>query len=121
MTNSRLTDPEVLELNYPVRLESFGIRRGSGGAGHHAGGDGVERRLRFLAPMRANLLASRRRVAPFGMAGGEPGKTGRQWLEQADGTIEALPGNAEFTLASGALFVLQTPGGGGFGEPTRRS
>lgn len=117
MTNSRLTDPEVLELNYPVRLESFGIRRGSGGAGHYAGGDGVERRLRFLAPMRANLLASRRRVEPFGMAGGEPGKTGRQWLEQADGTIEALPGNAEFTLASGALFVLQTPGGGGFGEP----
>jgi len=117
MTNSRLTDPEVLELSYPVRLESFGIRRGSGGAGHYAGGDGVERRLRFLAPMRANLLASRRRVAPFGIAGGEPGKTGRQWLEQADGTVEALPGNAEFTLASGALFVLQTPGGGGFGEP----
>jgi 5-oxoprolinase (ATP-hydrolysing) len=85
MTNSRLTDPEVMELNFPVRLESFGIRRGSGGAGQFPGGDGVERRIRFLAPMQANLLALRRQVAPFGMAGGEAGKTGRQWIERADG------------------------------------
>jgi 5-oxoprolinase (ATP-hydrolysing) len=116
MTNSRLTDPEVMELNYPVRLERLGIRRGSGGAGRFSGGDGVERRLRFLAPMQANLLALRRVVAPFGVAGGEPGKTGRQWVARADGRIDALPGIAEFRLECGDVFVLETPGGGGFGE-----
>ncbi len=115
MTNSRLTDPEVMELNFPVRVERFGIRRGSGGAGRFAGGDGVERRIRFLAPMQANLLAVRREVAPFGMAGGEAGKTGRQWIERAEGQVTALPGIAEFRLECGDVFVLETPGGGGFG------
>jgi 5-oxoprolinase (ATP-hydrolysing) len=115
MTNSHLTDPEVIELNFPVRLERFGIRRGSGGAGRFAGGDGVERRIRFLAPMQANLLALRRQIAPFGVAGGEAGKTGRQWIEHADGQIEALAGIAEFRLETGDVFVLETPGGGGFG------
>ncbi len=115
MTNSRLTDPEVLELNFPVRVERFGIRRGSGGKGQFCGGDGVERRMRFLAPMQANLLALRRVVAPFGLAGGEAGQTGRQWIERADGRIETLPGIAEFRLESGDVFVLETPGGGGFG------
>ena len=115
MTNSRLTDPEVMELNYPVRLESFCIRRGSGGAGQFAGGDGVQRRIRFLAPMQANLLALRRKIAPFGAAGGEAGKTGRQWIERADGRLEPLPGIAEFNLETGDVLVLETPGGGGFG------
>ncbi len=117
MTNSRLTDPEVMELNFPVRLERFGIRQDSGGAGKFPGGNGVERRIRFLAPMQANLLALRRQIAPFGMAGGANGKTGRQWIERAAGEVEQLPGIAEFQLEVGDVFVLLTPGGGGFGEP----
>jgi 5-oxoprolinase (ATP-hydrolysing) len=116
MTNSRLTDTEVMELNFPVRVESFGLRRGSGGDGAHVGGDGVERRIRFLAPMQANLLALRRIVAPFGSAGGAPGACGEQWIEHADGSRQALPGIAEFSLAAGDVFVLRTPGGGGFGK-----
>ncbi|HRH80064.1 MAG TPA: hydantoinase B/oxoprolinase family protein [Thiobacillaceae bacterium] len=116
MTNSRLTDPEVLELNLPVRVEAFRVRRGSGGAGRWPGGGGAERRLRFLAPMQANLLALRRRVAPFGLAGGAAGQPGRQWIEAADGTIRPLEGIARFSLAAGDVLVLQTPGGGGFGK-----
>ncbi len=116
MTNARLTDPEVLELNYPVRVEAFCIRRGSGGAGAYRGGDGVVRRIRFLAPMQANLLALRREVAPFGLAGGGPGLPGRQWIERADGTCLPLPGIAEFSLGEGDVFVLETPGGGGYGS-----
>ena len=115
MTNSRLTDPEVLELNFPVRVERFAIRHGSGGTGGQAGGDGVVRRLRFLAPMQANLLALRRKVSSFGLLGGGPGKSGRQWIEHPDGTREDLPGIAEFSLEPGALLHLETPGGGGFG------
>jgi len=115
MTNSRLTDPEVLELNFPVRVERFAIRRGSGGEGHWRGGDGVVRRLRFLAPMQANLLALRRRVAPFGLAGGGAGLPGRQWIERRDGRVESLPGIAEFHLHAGDLLHLETPGGGGYG------
>ncbi len=117
MTNSRLTDPEILELHYPVRVESFVIRRGSGGAGRHRGGDGIERRLRFLAPMRANLLALRRETGAFGLAGGHPGALGEQWVERADGRVEILPGIAEFELQAGDLFMLRTPGGGGHGSP----
>jgi 5-oxoprolinase (ATP-hydrolysing) len=117
MTNSRLTDPEIMEINYPVRLERFGIRRGSGGKGRFSGGDGVERRIRFLAPMQANLLALRRQVAPFGVAGGEAGMTGKQRIERADGQVQVLPGIAEFRLECGDVFVLETPGGGGFGPP----
>jgi 5-oxoprolinase (ATP-hydrolysing) len=115
MTNSRLTDAEVMEFNYPVRVERFEICRGSGGAGRFIGGDGVRRRIRFLAPMQANLLALRRDIAPFGAAGGEAGKIGRQWIERADGRIEAMPGIAEFRLEAGDIFILETPGGGGFG------
>jgi 5-oxoprolinase (ATP-hydrolysing) len=117
MTNSRLTDPEVMELNFPVLLERFALRHGSGGAGQYPGGDGVERRIRFLAPMRANLLALRRQVGGFGLNGGAAGAVGRQWITRADGTHEELAGIGKFDLAPGDVFVLETPGGGGYGAP----
>jgi 5-oxoprolinase (ATP-hydrolysing) len=115
MTNTRMTDPEVFELRYPVRLESFAIRRGSGGAGRHRGGDGALRRIRFLAPMTAVIVASRRVVAPFGLEGGAPGAAGAQWVERADGSRETLPGTAQADLLPGDVFVIATPGGGGYG------
>ena len=115
MTNSRLTDPEVLEWRYPVRLEKFQIRHGSGGAGLHKGGDGVERRVRFLKPMTAVLLANRRRVAPFGIAGGESGSVGRNWVERVDGRTEEFGATHEVEMGAGDVFVIQTPGGGGYG------
>jgi len=116
MTNSRLTDPEVLEWRFPVRLESFSIRRGSGGRGLHRGGDGVDRRLRFLEPMGASILAGRRQVPPYGLAGGEPGQTGRNWVEHADGHRTELTERGQVAMAAGDLFVIQTPGGGGYGS-----
>jgi 5-oxoprolinase (ATP-hydrolysing) len=115
MTNSRLTDPEVLEWRYPVLLESHRINRGSGGAGRYRGGDGTIRRVRFLAPMSAALLSNHRTVAPFGLVGGAPGSPGRQWVERADGSVEALAGCARTEVGSGDVFVIQTPAGGGFG------
>ncbi|MBK5931390.1 hydantoinase B/oxoprolinase family protein [Halochromatium salexigens] len=118
MTNSRLTDPEVLEWRFPVRLESFAIRGGSGGHGRHRGGDGVERRIRFLEPMDVGILANRRRVPPFGLAGGEPGACGRHWIERVDGSIEPLESADTRSVAPNDVFVLQTPGGGGFGPAT---
>ena len=117
MTNSRLTDPEVLEWRYPVVLESHRINRGSGGSGRHKGGDGTIRRVRFLEPMSAALLSNHRKVAPFGLKGGAPGALGRQWLERADGTTLELPGCAKAEVAEGDVFVIQTPAGGGFGTP----
>jgi 5-oxoprolinase (ATP-hydrolysing) len=119
MTNSRLTDPEVLEWRYPVLLESHRINRGSGGAGRHRGGDGTIRRVRFLAPMAAALLSNHRVVAPFGLTGGAPGACGRQWVERADGRREELAGCAKTEVAPGDVFVIQTPAGGGFGAPER--
>ena len=116
MTNSRLTDPEVLEWRYPVLLESFSIRRGSGGHGHYRGGDGVERRIRFLKPMTAVLLANRRRVAPFGLAGGSDADVGMNWIERADGTREEFGATHSAAMNVGDVFVIQTPGGGGFGK-----
>ena len=115
MTNSRLTDPEVLETRLPVRLERFSIRRGSGGKGAHHGGDGVIRDVRFLEPMRANMLANRRRVAPKGLAGGGDALPGRNWVEHVDGTIEELTATDAAELQAGDRFVIETPGGGGFG------
>ena len=115
MTNTRMTDPEVLELRYPVRQEDFAIRRGSGGAGHWYGGDGSRRRLRFLEKMTVVVVASRRNVAPFGLAGGTDGLPGRQWVERADGRIETLTGTDSAELAPGDAFVIETPGGGGYG------
>jgi N-methylhydantoinase B/oxoprolinase/acetone carboxylase alpha subunit len=115
MTNARMTDPEVLELNFPVRVEAFAIRARSGGKGQHRGGDGVVRRLRFLAPMQANLIALRRQVAPFGLVGGGNGQTGRQWIERANGELETLDGITLFCLEAGDVFIMETPGGGGTG------
>jgi 5-oxoprolinase (ATP-hydrolysing) len=115
MTNTRMTDPEVLELRHPVRVERFAVRAGSGGVGKHRGGDGAVRRLRFLAPMHAVVVASRRRYAPFGLAGGAPGAVGRQWIERAGGGIELLGGTAGADMAAGDVLVVETPGGGGFG------
>jgi 5-oxoprolinase (ATP-hydrolysing) len=116
MTNSRLTDPEVLEWRYPVLVESFAIRAGSGGAGRHPGGNGAVRRIRFLAPMTAAILSNHRRVAPFGLEGGAPGACGANRVERADGTTEELGPTAEIEMRAGEVFVIETPGGGGYGE-----
>jgi len=115
MTNSRLTDPEVLEARFPVRVESFSIRRGSGGQGRWRGGDGVVRRLRFLEPMTAAILSNRRRVAPFGLAGGGDGARGRNTVERADGRVEPLGPTATTGMEPGDLLSIETPGGGGYG------
>jgi 5-oxoprolinase (ATP-hydrolysing) len=115
MTNSRLTDPEVLEWRFPVLLETFSIRPNSGGAGTYPGGNGVIRRLRFREPMTAAILSSHRLVAPFGLQGGSPGLTGRNWVERADGRVENLGGKAEVAMQAGDVLVIETPGGGGFG------
>jgi 5-oxoprolinase (ATP-hydrolysing) len=118
MTNSRLTDPEVLEWRYPVRVDSYEIRAGSGGAGRWPGGAGGRRALRFLEPMTVNTLAGHRRVPPYGMAGGEPGRLGRHWVEHPDGTTTEMAGCDSATLAAGDVFVIETPGGGGYGPPS---
>jgi len=115
MTNSRLTDPEVLEFRFPVRLESYEIRKGSGGAGRYPGGDGGVRRIRFLEDMTAAILSNNRRYAPFGLAGGQPGAMGRNTVERADGTIEELGPQDSAQLRPGDVFVVETPGGGGYG------
>ncbi|MCP1471850.1 5-oxoprolinase (ATP-hydrolyzing) [Sphingobium sp. OAS761] len=115
MTNSRLTDPEILESRFPVLLEEFAIRAGSGGAGRHRGGNGAVRRLRFLEPMTAGILSNRRIVPPFGLDGGTPGDVGRNRVERADGGIELLGPTAAVDLAAGDAFVIETPGGGGYG------
>jgi 5-oxoprolinase (ATP-hydrolysing) len=115
MTNTRMTDPEVLETRFPVRVEEFSIRRGSGGDGAFRGGDGITRRLRFLEPMTATVLSSHRRTAPAGAAGGQPGLTGRNLVERANGTMLQLAGNDRVEMAIGDVFVMNTPGGGGYG------
>ena len=115
MTNTRMTDPEVLELRYPVRQDFFGIRKGSGGAGQWHGGDGSIRRIRFLEPMTAVIVSSRREVAPFGLDGGADGAPGLQWVERADGSRQTLTGTDRAELAPGDVFVIETPGGGGYG------
>jgi 5-oxoprolinase (ATP-hydrolysing) len=117
MTNSRLTDPEILETRFRVLLERFAIRHGSGGKGAHRGGDGAIRVIRARAPLAAGILANRRRVPPFGMAGGDPGAVGRNHVERADGGIELLPATAAVELEAGDRFVIETPGGGGYGKP----
>ncbi len=118
MTNSRLTDPEVLEHRFPVVLERFAIRTGSGGAGAHHGGDGVIRAIRFTAPMTAAILANRRRVPPFGLQGGDPGAPGSARVERADGGVEILASAEAVQMAPGDAFIIETPGGGGYGRRT---
>jgi 5-oxoprolinase (ATP-hydrolysing) len=117
MTNSRLTDPEVLEWRFPVRLESYAIRRGSGGAGRWRGGNGGTRRIRFLEAMTASMLSGHRRIPPHGMAGGSPGECGRNWLERAGGGRIELGAADKAEIGPGDVFVIQTPGGGGYGAP----
>jgi len=115
MTNSRLTDPEILEWRFPVLLESFAIRQNSGGKGQYRGGDGVVRRIRFREPMTASILSEHRRVPPYGMAGGQAGQTGKNWVQRVDGTREELTGTATVEMQAGDVFVIETPGGGGYG------
>ncbi len=117
MTNTRMTDPEILEKRFPVRLETFSVRDGSGGAGQWSGGNGVLRRVRFLEPVTVTTLTSHRDIPPFGGAGGHPGAVGVNTAEKADGTRISMPGNGEIALEAGDLFEMLTPGGGGWGAP----
>ena len=116
MTNTRLTDPEVLERRYPVRLLEFSIRRGSGGRGRQRGGDGVVRRIEFLSELEVSLLAQRRGpYPPYGLAGGHPGGLGRNTLLRADGRMIELDAKAQITVEPGDILTISTPGGGGWG------
>jgi 5-oxoprolinase (ATP-hydrolysing) len=117
MTNTRITDPEVLESRTPVIVRRFALRRGSGGRGRFAGGDGLVRELEFTAPVTASILSERRVRAPFGLAGGEAGAPGRNLWLRADGGVETLPGRATVALAPGDRLRIETPGGGGYGKP----
>jgi 5-oxoprolinase (ATP-hydrolysing) len=118
MTNSRLTDPEILEWRYPVRLESYEINPDSGGHGQWHGGNGSIRKIRFLQPMTASILSNNRIIPPFGMAGGEPGKCGRNYVIRSDGRQEELGFVSSTDMQPGDMFVIETPGGGGFGSPS---
>ncbi|WP_405662333.1 hydantoinase B/oxoprolinase family protein [Streptomyces sp. NBC_00079] len=118
MTNSRLTDPEVLEWRLPVRVDEFAVRYGSGGAGRWHGGDGAVRRIRFHEPMTVSTLSQHRRVPPYGMAGGEPGALGANRVEHADGTVTALGGSDSAEVGPDDVLVIETPGGGGYGLPS---
>jgi len=120
MTNSRLTDPEVLELRYPVVLEDFRIRPGSGGKGRWNAGDGTRRTIRFLEAMDLSILSGHRKVRPFGLAGGEPGQLGENWVRRADGRLERLEGCAHTQVGPGDAVIIVTPTGGGYGDPAER-
>jgi 5-oxoprolinase (ATP-hydrolysing) len=120
MTNSRLTDPEVLESRFPVLLREFSLRAGSGGSGEFRGGDGLVREVEFREPMTAGILANHRRVAPFGLAGGGPGRVGVNRVLRRDGTSETLRATAELAVNAGDRVRIETPGGGGFGKPVAR-
>ncbi|PLX46052.1 MAG: 5-oxoprolinase [Deltaproteobacteria bacterium] len=119
MTNSRITDPEVMEWRYPVILEEFSIRRGTGGAGNHKGGDGVKRVIKMLQKMKVSILSGRRETVPFGILGGLPGAPGKNTLLKADGNTVALPARTQVDLSAGDRIIIETPGGGGFGEPPK--
>jgi len=118
MTNTRITDAEVLEARHPVRLLRFALRRGSGGAGRWRGGDGLERHYEFCAPVTVSLLTERRTIAPWGLAGGEAGARGRNCVERSAGRVEEVAGKATISMATGDRLRVETPGGGGFG-PTK--
>jgi 5-oxoprolinase (ATP-hydrolysing) len=117
MTNTRITDPELLELRYPVRLDRFALRKNSGGRGRHPGGDGLIREFTFLAPLELSLLSQRRQSGPYGLLGGHPGKPGSQQLVKNNGQVVALDGISACTVTPGERLILQTPGGGGYGRP----
>jgi len=119
MTNSRMTDPEVLEFRFPVRLESYEIRQGSGGDGQWRGGDGGVRRVRFLEPMTASILSNGRQVPAFGMAGGKAGALGINRVLRVGGAVEELGHIGQTEMACGDVFEIHTPGGGGFGVPDK--
>ena len=121
MTNSRLTDPEVLEQTFPVMLESFSIRMGSGGRGRWHGGNGTVRKIRFLEPVEASILSNHRRIAPFGLEGGQPGQTGRNIVEYESNEREELGATATVKLGKGACLIIETPGGGGYGKSAGRT
>jgi 5-oxoprolinase (ATP-hydrolysing) len=116
MTNTAITDVEVIERRYPVRIREFSIRRGSGGKGAWHGGDGVVRECEFLQPVTVSLLTQHRTTQPYGMNGGETGTSGRQTLIRMDGTAEELASSATFLAAAGERIRIETPGGGGFGQ-----
>ena len=116
MTNSRMTDPEILESRFPVLVESFSIRKGSGGKGRHKGGDGVIRRIRFNEKMHGAILSNHRRIPPFGLQGGENAKTGRNWVAHKDGTVTELGATASIQFEIGDVVIIETPGGGGYGK-----
>jgi len=120
MTNSRLTDPEVLESRFPVLLREFSLRDGSGGDGEFRGGDGLVREVEFREAMTAAILSNHRRIAPFGMAGGEPGRCGVNRLARRDGSSETLQATAEIAVDAGDRLRIETPGGGGYGRATVR-
>ncbi len=115
MTNSRLTDPEVLELRFPVQLESYAISPNSGGAGRWRGGNGAVRRIKFLQTMTASILSNNRIYPPCGMAGGQAGALGRNWVQRKDGSVEVIAHVGSATMQPGDVFVIETPGGGGYG------
>jgi 5-oxoprolinase (ATP-hydrolysing) len=120
MTNTRLTDPEILERSFPVRLLEFSIRRCSGGAGHHRGGDGVIRRIEFLKPLVLSIVSQRRGpYAPYGLHGGNPGALGTNLIARNDGTVERLASSAQTTVQPGDVLTIETPGGGGWNEPNQ--
>jgi 5-oxoprolinase (ATP-hydrolysing) len=119
MTNTRLTDPEILERRYPVRVREFSIRRGSGGAGRNRGGNGVVRQLEFLRPLTLSLLTQRRGShPPYGMSGGQPGALGSNRIVRANGETVPLAGIAQVSVSAGDRLIIDTPGGGGYGEPS---
>jgi len=115
MTNTKMTDPEVLEWRFPVRVDSFSIRHGTGGKGKFKGGDGIVREVTFLESMKMTLLTSHRHTDPYGLEGGGAGARGHNFIRRADGTIEELPGNAESDMKPGDTFIMETPGGGAYG------
>jgi 5-oxoprolinase (ATP-hydrolysing) len=117
MTNTRITDPEILEHRYPARVDRFAVRRGSGGAGLWRGGDGLVRAITFLEPVTLSLLTQHRKERPYGMSGGSPGEAGAQRVEHADGRVTPLASSDGLDLEPGDRLVVETPGGGGFGEP----
>ncbi len=117
MTNSRLTDPEVLEWRFPVMLESFSIRKNSGGKGLFTGGNGVIRKLRFNEAMSVSLLTGHRRIAPYAVNGGQPGQTGENSIEKSDGQVITLGSTDSVNVSKGDVIIIKTPGGGGFGSP----